>query len=102
MIKKIFLTFILTGLIVLSFALIAYTSLFTETEIKKVLKKTSYYDYTYKYISDALEMELPNEELDYAFTSYLKEELNNDIDTIINNYFAKKDNKEIEKNLNKI
>ena len=38
MIKKIFLTFILTGLIVLSFALTAYTSLFTETEIKKVLK----------------------------------------------------------------
>ena len=96
MIKKIFLTFILTSLIVLSFALTAYTSLFTKSEIKKVLKKTSYYDYTYKYISDALEMELPNEELDYAFSSYLKEELNNDIDTTINNYFAKKNNKEIE------
>lgn len=97
MIKKIILTFILTGLIVLSFALKAYTSLFTEKEIKNVLKKTSYYDYTYKYISNSLEMELPNEELDYAFTSYLKEELNNDIDAIVNNYFAKKDNKEIEK-----
>lgn len=97
MIKKIILTFILTGLIVLSFALKAYTSLFTEKEIKNVLKKTSYYDYTYKYISNSLEMELPNEELDYAFTSYLKEELNNDIDAIVNNYFAKKDNKDIEK-----
>lgn len=102
MIKKIFLTFILTSLIVLSFALTAYTSLFTKSEIKKVLKKTSYYDYTYKYISDALEMELPNEELDYAFSSYLKEELNNDIDTTINNYFAKKIIKKLKKNLNKI
>ena len=96
MIKKIFLTFILTGLIVLSFALISYTSLFTKSEIKKVLKKTSYYDYTYKYISDALEMELPNEELDYAFSSYLKEELNNDIDTTITKSFCIPYNKEIE------
>lgn len=97
MIKKIFLTFILTGLIALSFALRSYTSLFTEKEIRNVLKKTSYYDYTYKYIVDALKMELPSEELDYVFTSYLKEELNNDINAIVNNYFAKKDSKDIEK-----
>jgi len=90
MIKRLIMTILLSILIIISFILMSYSRLLSETEVLNKLDEMNYYDYAYKEINSKLELELPNKDLSYVYKDYVtKERIKEDVRSILDNYYNK-------------
>ena len=90
MIKKILITSLISILIVVSFTLMLYSKVLSESEILKQLDEMNYYEYVYKDIMEKLEVELPNKDLAYIYNKYVtKDQIRKDVKNILDNYYTK-------------
>ena len=91
--KRLILTIVISILILISFSLMIYSKISSETEILKKLDEMNYYDHAYEDILKKLKGELPNSELSYVYEKYVtKARIKKDIKNILDNHYNKEDN----------
>ena len=93
MIKNVFLTILLSFLILISFFFMIYSKVLNQKALLNELNKIDYYSYVYNELKDNLESELQNIELSHIYESYINQsQIKKDINEIVNSYYNNESN----------